>query len=31
MLAHGSREWDVQDLVAVSAVGLMDLHNTVEI
>lgn len=31
MLAHGSREWDIQDLMASSVVGFMELSNIVEI
>lgn len=31
MLAHGFRDWASQDLVALSAVGFMELHKIVEI
>ena len=31
MLAHGSRECDIQDLMALSVVGFMELSNIMEI
>lgn len=31
MLAHGSRKWDIQELMALSGVGFMELYNIVEI
>ena len=30
-LAHGSREWDIQNLVTLSVVGFMELYNIVEV
>lgn len=30
-LAHGSREWDIQNLVVLSVVGFMELYNIVEV